>query len=55
MLFTIFTFILSYRKSKSTEITELVARFGLEDYLYRIKLENIRKALYFWYLCSITV
>jgi len=51
----IFTVILRYRKSKSTEITELVAKFGLEDYFYRIKLENIRKAPYLWYLCSVTV
>lgn len=45
MLFTIFTVILGYRKSKSTEITELVARFGLEVYLYRIKSGNVRRAV----------
>ena len=45
MLFTIFAVILRYRKSKSTEITELVARFGLEVYLYRIKLGNVRQAV----------
>jgi len=43
----IFIVILRHRKSKSTEITELVAIFGLEDYLYLIKLENIGKASYF--------